>query len=170
MKSTITILAFILFGLGSFAQKISSNEILIRHDTTILKAEECLWLLKSMPKSVESEKSVPLIILEGIQRGEIMGFDPHSALPIPSNKIFTWQLSSDTVAYIDSNEKVQYKVVQQERNPDYITRIDIYQDWYLDVSTGKLKSIISAIDLVEEVRIPATGDFIGFHTFCRIKY
>jgi hypothetical protein len=169
MKKITTTLAFILIVFGIFAQNNSSNTMLIRHDTTVLKAEECEWLIKSETKPDETRRSVPMIILETIKKGHLQAADPQTDSPIPSNEIFTWHMPSDTVAKMDLSGNQRFEVIQSELNPDNIPFIKIYSDWYLDLANGKFYSVIKWIELMREVRSP-TGYFRGYISFCRVYY
>lgn len=169
MKKTTITLALLLAVFSSFAQKNLSNGILVRHDTTTLKAGDCKWIIKSQTKTGETGESVSQIILQAIKKGDLKASDPSTNLPIPANKIFTWQMAADTIATMDNAGNTQYKVVQAEHNPDHIPVIRIYQDWYFDDQSGKFRSEIKYIELIEEVK-NASGNFIGYQAFCRIKY
>ena len=61
-------------------------------------------------------------------------------------------------------------MLSKRRDPDNISRIRIFQDWYFDVSTGKLQGMIKWIELLEEVHTSYSGIFIGYRPFCRIYY
>ena len=174
MKKYISTFTLVLLVVGCFAQNNPSNSILVRHDTTLLKATECEWIIKSLPKnnpSFTSEigKSVPEIILHTIQNGKLKAIDPESNKPIPAKEIFTWQMPRDTVVAFDETGNSQNKVVQALRSPDDITQIRIYQDWYFDITTSKFQSVVKWIELMEEVHT-SSGIFIGYKPLCRIYY
>jgi Gliding motility associated protein GldN len=169
MKKITTTLALVLFVLSSFAQKNHLNEILVRHDTTILKAEECEWVIKPLSKTGETVKSVPLVILQAIQKGKLQAVDPLTGILIPAKEIFTWGRAADTMATIDGSGNMKYHVVQSEHNPENIPLIRIYHDWYFDVSSGNLIAGIKCIELIEEVKT-SSGYNIGYRPFCRIYY
>ena len=83
MKKHIPTIALIICAFSSFAQTNNSNSILIRHDTTLLKAEECEWIIKSLAKNnpaltSEIGKPVTLIILEAIEKGKLKAIDPRN--------------------------------------------------------------------------------------------
>ena len=79
-------------------------------------------------------------------------------------------MPTDTVAVYDGKkEETKYKAVISEIDPSKISRIKIYQDWYLDATNGKLFSRIIWIDLMIEVSNPS-GMFLGYRSFCRINY
>jgi hypothetical protein len=166
-KITATIVATIaVFSL--FGQSGSSNEKLIRYDTTTLKAEECSWMFKTQSGT---NKTVPQAILESIQSGKLKAYDPQTNELIPGNKIFTWHQASDSIMVWDANKKENViKVIQHRINPEQITRIRIYQDWYLNTATGKIESWIKTVDLIAEVRTPSSGDFIGYQIIYRVQY
>lgn len=169
MKKITTTLTLVLFVFSSFAQNDHLNETLVRHDTTTLKAEECNWVIKPLSKTAETGKSVPVVILQAIQKGKLRAVDPLTGILIPAKEIFTWGRSSDTVATIDVNENMKYQVVQSKLDPDNIPLIRIYHDWYVDVTSGKLNAEIKCIDLIEEVN-SSSGYYIGYRPFCRIYY
>lgn len=169
MKKITTTSALILFVFGSFAQNNHLNEILVRHDTTTLKAEECEWVIKPLSKTGETAKSVPLVILKAIQKGKLQAIDPSTGMQIPAKEIFTWRRAADTVATIDGNGNMKYRVIQSELNPENIPLIRIYHDWYFDVSSGKFNPGIKYIELIEEVKT-SSGYYIGYRPFCRIYY
>ena len=169
MKKASTILALILFVFSSFAQNNHLNETLVRHDTTTLKAEECRWVIKPLSKMGEPGKSVPLVILQAINNGKLKAIDPVTNLPIPSKKIFTWRMPTDTVAVVDAAGNMKYSVIQAKHDPDNFPQIRIYQDWYFDVTSGKLNPAIKCIELIEEVK-SSSGYYIGYRPFCRIYY
>lgn len=168
MKKYSAAFALIISVFNSFSQNSNSNIILVRHDTTFLKADECNWLVKT---PVAENKSVPLTILEAIQSGNLKAFDPQTNELIPGNKIFTWHQAADTTMVWDAkkDEKV-IKIIQHKINPEYLTRIRAYQDWYLNTSTGKIESQVNMIELVGEVRAPSTGGIIGYKPLYRILY
>lgn len=168
MKKITTTIVTALSVFSLFGQSGSSNEKLIRHDTTTLKAEECNWLFK--PES-GTNKSVPETILESIQSGKLKAYDPQTNELIPGNKIFTWRQASDTTMVWDAKKDENVlKVIQHKINPEYITRIRVYQDWYLNTATGKIESWIKTLDLMAEVRTPASGDIIGYQILLQIQY
>ena len=167
MKKITTTSALVLFVFGSFAQNV--NEILVRHDTTTLKAEECEWVIKPLSKNGETGKTVPLVILQAINNGKLKAIDPVTNLPIPSKEIFTWGMPADTVAAIDVTGNMKYKIIRAKHDPDNIPVIRIYQDWYIDASTGKLHPVVKWIELIENVK-SVSGYFIGHRPFCRIYY
>ena len=172
-KTTIT-LALIITAFSSFAQPSKSNTMLVRHDTTVLQANECEWIIKSLLTNVpaltsEIGKSVPQIILEVIAKGKLKAIDVETNQPIPAKEIFTWRIGTDTVVTFDEAGNEKLSVVQHLRNSDKISRIKVYQDWYFDHSTKKFLSVIKWIELMEEVHT-STGNFIGYTPLCRIYY
>lgn len=172
MKKFITGLWITTFSFGCFAQ---SNSILLRHDTTQLKALECEWVIKALIKidpSLISEigKSVPLIILQAIERGKLKATDPLTNKIIPAKEIFTWKMPRDTMMVADANGNyTKQEVIQRKINSDDITQLRIFQDWYFDIATGKIQSQIESIELLILVYTPA-GHFIGNKAICRIHY
>ena len=175
MKKYIAILALVSCTFSSFPQNGNSNGILVRHDTTLLKASECEWIIKSLTKNnpaltSEIGKSVPLIILQAIAKGRLKAIDRETNKQIPGKQIYTWRLATDTMLVYDDAGNATYKTVQRQRSSDNIPMIRIYQDWYFDVSTGKFQSVIKWIELMEEVHTNSTGIFIGYIPLCRVYY
>lgn len=174
MKKYISTFTLLILVVGCFAQNNPSSSILVRHDTTLLKATECEWIIKSLPKNnplftSEIGKPVPEIIFQAIQKGKLKAIDPESNRPIPAKEIFTWQMPRDTVMAYDDAGNSQYKVVQPLRSPDDITQIRIYQDWYFDITTSRFQSVIKWIELLEDVHT-SSGIFVGYKPLCRIYY
>ncbi len=175
MKKYFCTFCFALFISCSFAQPKNINSILIRHDTSLLKADECEWIVKSLTKNDPSlnmviGKSIPLIILETIEKGRLKAIDPRTNKPIPAKEIFTWKMAKDSMMTPDSSgEYTKVIVVQQHMNPDKISQIRIYQDWYFNISTGRFEGIIKLIELMAEVHT-SSGLFLGMTSFCRINY
>lgn len=164
--SATSILVLCVF--SSFAQT-HLNKILVRQDTTTLKAEECEWIIQPISKTGETGKSVPLVILQAIQNGKLRAVDPLTDKQIPPKEIFTWRMAVDTIAESDQEGNMKYKTIQAKHDPGNIPLIRIYQDWYFDVSTGKFRPLIKWIELIEVVK-SASGDFNGHQPFCRIYY
>ena len=148
-----------------FSQR--AEGILVRHDTTLLKPAECKWIIKS--STSPRGKSLSLIILQAIEKGKIKAVDPATNKVIPGNKIYTWHIPVDTVMEYGATGNNSYKIVQRLRSPDDITLIRMYQDWYMDVATGKLYPMATGSELMEEVRSSATGEFMGYRVLCRIN-
>ena len=175
MKKYIPFAAIVISAFSSFAQNSHSNRMLVRHDTTLLKAAECEWIVKSLTKNnpaVNSEigKQVPLIILQAIEKGKLKAFDLVTNKPIPATEIFTWKMPADTIPAYDDAGNVKYTVVQQRHSLDHLNRLRVFQDWYFDISTGKFNSVIKRIDLLEEIHSSSSGIFIGYLPLCRIYY
>ena len=174
MKKHIAILVLVICTFSSFSQNSNSNSILVRHDTTLLKASECEWIIKSLTKNnpeltSEIGKSVPLIILQTIAKGKLKAIDRETNKPIPGKQIYTWHLAADTMLVYNDAGNATYKVIQRQRSSDNIPMVRIYQDWYFDVSTGKFYSVIKWIELMEEI-YSNSGTYIGSTPFCRIYY
>ena len=117
MKKHITTFTLVIAVFSSFAQKSSSNATLIRHDTTLLKAAECEWIIKWLVKNnpagtSEIKKSVPQIIFREIEKGRVKAIDRETNKPIPAKEIYTWQMASDTIAIYDDAGNMKYNVVQ----------------------------------------------------------
>ncbi len=175
MKKYITLIALVICTFSSFSQNGNSNTILVRHDTTLLKASECEWIIKSLTKNnpeltSEIGKPVPLIILQAIAKGKLKAIDPETNKQIPGKQIYTWHLTADTIPVYNDAGNATYKVIQRQHSSDNIPIIRIYQDWYFDVSTGKFQSVIKWIELMEEVHTNSSGIFIGYISLCRIYY
>lgn len=174
MRKLPIILSLVITCFSSFAQTSPSNKLLVKHDTAVLVASECEWIIKSLltntpAQTAEIGKSVPQVILEAIGKGKIKAIDAETNQPIPATEIFTWRIGTDTVLTFDEAGNEKYKVIQRIRDADRISRIKIYQDWYFDLTTKKLQSTIKWIELMEEVHTP-TGNFIGYMALCRIYY
>jgi hypothetical protein len=171
MNKYFIILLLSIFGYHSFAQ---TNLIFIRHDTTLLKATESNWIIKSPDKNdnlINSPigKSLPLLILQEIEKGNLKAFDIETNKPISSKDIFTWKMGKDSMLVYDSAGDSNKLVVKQNKlNPDEISMIRIYYDWYFNPSAGKIQSTIKRIELIEEVT-NSLGTFIGYKPFCRIE-
>lgn len=175
MKRTTTTLAFMISIFSSFAQHISPGTVLVRHDTTVLKAEECEWIIKSLTKNDpalagEFGKSIPMVLLQAIHTGKLKAFDWATNKAIPSAEIYTWQRPVDTVAvYNDQGEVVKYTALPYKRRSEGIHLLRIYQDWYFDLSSAMFLSVINWIELLEEVH-SSSGLLIGSRPVCRIYY
>ena len=171
MNKYFIILLLSIFDYHSFAQ---TNLIFIRHDTTLLKATECKWIIKSLDKNdhlIKSQigKSIPLIILQEIEKGNIKAFGIETNKPIPSKEIFTWKMGKDSMLVNDSTgDSNKLVVIQNKLNPDKISSIRIFHDWYFNPSTGKIQSAIKWIELIEDFT-NSSGTFIGYKPFCRIE-
>jgi hypothetical protein len=171
MNKYFIIVLLSIFDYHSFAQ---TSLVLIRHDTTLLKATECNWIIKSPDKNVhlttfQTGKSIPRIILEEIEKGNIKAFDIETNKPIPSKEIFTWKMGKDSMLVSDSTGNNNKLVaIQNKLNPDKIFTIRIFHDWYFNPSTGKIQSTIKSIELIEDITT-SSGTFIGYKPFCRIQ-
>ena len=153
-----------------------SNSLLVRHDTTLLKAAECEWIIKSLSKNGTAlttpiGKSVPEIILAAIKKGMVKAIDPETEKPIPAKEIFTWKMSEDSTMVYDEKAPGQNKIVMVKHtlNAGSISQIRIFQDWYLNTSTGALSNKVRWIELLTEV-ITSSGIFLGYRVFCKITY
>lgn len=174
MNKNIIVL-FLLFSQFAFAQNKNSSSVLVRHDTTLLKASECEWIIKSLAKNnpgltSEIGKPIPLILLQAIEKGKLKAIDPQTNKSIPAKQIRTWRIGADSMMVYDDEGKGKIKVIQHERSSDNVSLIRIYQDWFFDVALGKFKTEIKWIELVEEIHSPATGIFLGHTALCRIYY
>jgi hypothetical protein len=168
MKQITTTFVAALTAFSLFCQQNSSIEKFVRQDTTILKAEECEWMFGPQSGTVNS---VPQAILETVQSGKLKAFDSQTNELIPGNKIFTWRQATDTMMVWDTN-KVEsvLKIIQHKLNPEYLTRIRVYHDWYLNTTTGKIESKVKTVELMGEVRTPSSGDIIGYIPLYRIQF
>lgn len=175
MKKIFAGIAFSIFMCSASAQNSISNSILVRHDTTLLKAEECEWLIKSLVKNdpaltSEIGKPLPLIILEAIEKGKLKAIDPETNKPIPAKEIFTWRTGTDTVPVYDNEGNItKYQALKRIHSSDNFNEVRIYQDWYFNVSTGKFSTVIKWIELMQNI-ITSQGIFIGMTALCRIYY
>lgn len=168
MRKIFTATAMIFFVFSISAQNKLSDEKFLCHDTTLLKADECLWLVNN---SGTKNKSVSLAILEAIQAGKLKAYDPQTNKSIPGNNIFTWRQPTDTTMVWDPEKnKDVIKLIQNKIDPEHITRMRVYHDWYLNTTTGKLESTVKMFELMGEVRIPSSGDLIGYQTLFSIRY
>ena len=170
-KYTITLLLAVL-SCSCFAQ---SSTILVRHDTALLRAEESEWIIKSLKKNTpllsgQIGRSVPEIILESIKKGKIKAVDPETNKPIPAAAIMGWNMQVDSVMVFDKQGEISKTIaVKHELDPSSISQIRIFQDWYVDVSSGKFRADIKWIELLTEVKT-SIGVFLGYRPFCRIYY
>lgn len=174
MKKIITTAAIVIAAINSFAQSNNSNSVLIRHDTTLLKASECEWIIKSLTKNnaaltAEIGKSVPAIILDAIKNGRLKATDYITNKPIPGREIYSWHMPADTIKMYDNNGNTKDTVIQHLRDAENILQIKIYCDWYFDIATGKFESEIKWIEPMEGI-YTSFGAFIGEAVFCRIYY
>lgn len=175
MKKIISTIALFICTFSCFAQTSNSNSILVRHDTVLLHADECEWIIKSLVKNdpaltSEIGKSVTLIILEAIQKGKLKAIDPETNGPIPAKEIFTWKMGSDTVPEFDNEGNMKgYVVLKHRHSVSNINQLRIFQDWYFDVSSSKFHAVIKWIELRQSIRTPQ-GFLIGTATLCRIYY
>jgi hypothetical protein len=178
MKKITTTAVFLCLLVVTNAQ---NNAIFLRHDTSILVASDCNWLIPPVPAQTRSVNTIPITVvdhestvsewfLSAIKKGKLKAVDPFSEQPIPAKQINNWGMPADTMAVYDVNMEVaQYKVLSQELQPEKIDRIRIQQDWWLDRSTGKIFSRIGWIELLTEVNDPS-GMYISHKPFCRIYY
>ena len=147
----------------------------MRRDTTLLKAEECEWIIKSLIKNdpaltSEIGNPVTLIILEAIEKGKLKAIDPKTNKPIPSKEIFTWQMSSDTVPEFDNEGNMKgYRAIKHMHSVNNISELMIFQDWYFDVANSKFHTVIKWIELRENI-FTSQGIMLGTAAFCRIYY
>ena len=165
----------VISAFSAIAQSSNSNSILIRHDTTLLKADECEWIIRSLVKNdlkltPELGKPLSLFLLGAIEKGKLKAFDGFTNEPIPAKKIMTWKMPADSVMTFDDNGNAsKIVIVQRERMSDQLNRVRIFQDWYLDIATGKFHSEIKWVELMEEVH-SSIGDMLGYSVLCRIYY
>ncbi|MEP7237932.1 MAG: hypothetical protein ABI685_08710 [Ferruginibacter sp.] len=175
MKKYFCTFCFALFISCSFAQTKNINSILIRHDTTLLKADECEWIVKSLIKNDPAltsaiGKEVSLIIMNAIAKGKLKAIDPETNKPIPAKEIFTWKMTGDTIPEYDMEGNIKrYLVVKREHSSDNLNQVRVYQDWYFDVSTGKFNTVIKWIELMEDIS-SNQGIYLGKAALCRIYY
>ena len=173
MKKYITTLLLAAIGYCCFAQ---NNSVLIRHDTTLLRADECEWIIKPMLTKNDTVlvsttgESVPQIIMRLIEKGKLAAMDPVMNKPIPANAIFTWQAAVDSTLTYDDNGNAKVTTTLRPINTGNITQIRILQDWYFDLDTGKFQVQIKWIELLLEIYTQSTGLFIGYSPYCRIYY
>lgn len=171
MKKYISIVLLLTMSYCCFAQ----NNMLVRHDTTLLRADECAWIVRSLVKNdpaltVQIGKSVTQIILQTIEKNILKAFDPVTGKRIPAKEIFTWKAETDSIPEFNNNGDIsRIVIVKRPLDPTSITQIRIFQDWYFTIATGKFQPQIKWLELLTEVR-NSTGMFIGFQPYCRIFY
>lgn len=152
-----------------------NSSVLVRHDTTLLKASECEWIIKSLPKNYRSLTSalgtpIPNLILQAVRKGQLRAFDPSTNKQIPAKDIYTWQMGDQTHLKTDPDGSNPREVtVKKELDLDAIVAIRVYQDWYFDVATRRLHAQLKWIELLREIHI-ADGSLVGRAMFCRIYY
>lgn len=174
MKKYIPAIALIICALSTVAQT-NTNSILVRHDTTLLKADECEWIVKSLVKNdpaltSQIGKEVSLIIMQAIEKGKLKAIDPETNKPIPAKEIFTWKMSADTIPVYDNEGNIiRDQVVKRMHSSDHLNQLRIYQDWYFDVSTGKFNGVIKWIELMEDIS-NSQGIYLGKVALCRVYY
>lgn len=170
-----TLLLLLMCTFGAVAQNNSENIILVRHDTTLLKAEDCEWIVKSLIKNDPTltstiGKPVPLIILEAIEKSKLKAIDPETNEQIPAEDIFTWKVAADTIVVYDTTGEVnRYEVVKRSHADEDLKELRVFQDWYFDIATGKFRSEIKWIELMEDVSTNS-GVYLGKIALCRIYY
>lgn len=172
MKQSLLIVVLQFCGTLMFAQ---NTDMLIRHDTTMLKSGECEWIVKSLVKNdpgltPQLGKSVPLIILQAIEKGKIKAYDKETNNMIPPKEIRSWHMPADTVARMDNEGNIAgYVVVKQEVDANSFPQIRVFHDWYVDITTGKISSQVKWIELMQEIKAP-DGTPRGSKPYCRIYY
>jgi hypothetical protein len=175
MQKYITTIALIICTLSTAAQTNNISSMLVRHDTTLLKADECEWIIKSLIKNDPAltsviGKEVSLIIMNAIEKGKLKAIDPETNKPISAKEIFTWKMTGDTIPEYDMDGNIKrYLVAKRVHSSDHLNQIKIYQDWYFDVSTGKFNAVIKWIELMEDI-ISNQGIYLGKVALCRIYY
>ncbi|HMC99780.1 MAG TPA: hypothetical protein VKH37_06500 [Ferruginibacter sp.] len=171
MKS-IFLIATLFTAFTSSAQTNSS--VFIRHDTTILKAAECEWMIRSLIKNdpaftADLGKPIALVLFNAIENGKLKAFEYPSNQPIPGKDIRIWKMPVDSIMMYDSLGNSTIGTVQRKRNSDEITQIKVYHDWWFDLATSQFYSIPKWIDVMADVKNYA-GIFIGHAVICRIYY
>ncbi|MEO6541866.1 MAG: hypothetical protein ABIN74_12765 [Ferruginibacter sp.] len=175
MKNFICTIAIVIYAFCGFAQSNNTNSILVRHDTTLLEADECEWIIRSLVKNdpvltSEIGKPIPLILLQAIEKGKLKAIDPETNKPIPAKEIFTWKMSGDTIPVYDNEGNIiKHQVVKRIHSSDFFKQLRIFQDWYFEVSTGKFYSQIKWIELMEDIST-SQGIYLGKVALCRIYY
>ena len=149
--------------------------ILIREDTTLLSAENSDWIIKSKDlsyraNSINNDKSIPLLLVEAITRGNLKAFDIMTNKPIPSNEFLIWNRPKDS-KMISNKSGNGYKMVtvQQKLDIEKISKIRICTVWYINTINGKMYSKIKWAELLEDV-YTSSGVNIGVKGLCRIYY
>lgn len=163
MKAIFSI-CLLLISTTGFSQ---DGKVIIRQDTTLLKAEDCNWLTKT---KAPTTGTVSMLILQRIRSGHVLAKDPQTLEVIPANKILTWQQASDTIMVWDEKKQDNtFKVVINEIKPDAISRVRIFHDWYIDTFTGKIGSTVRFVELLLDIYGP-TGEIRGYRPFCRLEW
>lgn len=168
----LVIIILLSYGLQSVS---AQNNILIKHDTTLLTNSESEWVIKSLLKNDLKQVSnlgreLPAAMLEAIKKGLIKAYDFDDNKLIPAKQIYTWKMPVDSVMeYDEMGNPKRVLAVQNEVQASSIDQIRIYNDWYYDVATGKFSSKLKWIEPM--IRISTfDGRFIGRRPFCRIYY
>jgi hypothetical protein len=150
MKILLTPAILICF-LHSSAQN-NKTATFIKHDTVIV-----------------SNISLSKTIIQAIKNGKIKAVDYITNQPVPPKQISTWKMPVDTMTVHDKDGNAKYVIVKQHRSANDITRVKIFNDWYLDNSSGKLSSRVQRIELLEEIK-NSTGEFMGYRPIFKIYY
>lgn len=175
MKKYLFFFVSILASFNSYAQKAGSDAVLVRQDTITLKASECNWIIKTLPKNVatsESGNSIPVLLLQAIEQGKLKAFDSWTNKPISAKEIYTWKMPIDTID-VSNGGNPKYDVVRHKRTADAIKNIRVCQSWYFDVKSNKLFSLINWIELIEPYLYEAIkneNEDAGQIIFCKIYY
>ena len=172
MKKYTAALLLIALCYGCFAQ---NNRVLIRHDTTVLKATEGEWMTGSLVKNNQlrdtiDNKSIAGLLLDAVEKGRVIAIDPQTEKPIPPKEIYTWNMPRDSIMQMDesgNNPKIVVRINQIYSSS--IVQLNLYQDLYIDISSGKMSSVLRSVDLVTPV-ITSQGYVMGNRVFCRIVY
>ena len=108
--------------------------------------------------------------MEAIEKGKLKAIDPETNKPIPAKEIFTWKMSSDTIAEYDNEGNIKgYRAMKHIHSVNNITQVSIYQDWYFDVTNSKFHAVIKWIELRANIRT-SQGIILGTAALCRIYY
>ena len=174
MKKYIVTFIIIISAFGALAQNSDQANTLVRHDTTVLRAAECEWIIKALKKNDPSlasltGKSISFVILDAIEYGRLKAVDKESNKPIPAKEIYQWHMPYDSTEQVDKDGNMRHVAVQRLRKADNVSKIRIYNDWFFNVTTGKFQNTIRIIELLEELHSPS-GMFIGYTPLCRIYY
>ena len=153
---------------------MAQSSVFVRHDTTLLKAEECKWIVKTVVNKDQDtgppkEGSIPGIILDAIEKGILKAMDPQTEQMIPPDKIRTWNMPADTVLTIDSNDIQKINIVRRSVAAEWFSGIRVCSDWYFDIQSGRFTPVIKWADMMINL-YSSSGMFIGRRPYLRIYY
>lgn len=110
------------------------------------------------------------LIYQDILKGNIKPVEFESGKLIPSEKILSWEMPSDTVPvydYKDPTKLTEYRVIHLERSSTDFSRLRIRQDLYFDFKNERLYSVVRSVVIMLPVR-SFDGSIRGYIPYCRI--